>query len=493
MKRGFLFGIFCMSLAVGTLPLVMFPEKASACCFACAESDCDQAEDYLEEQHEEIRERYEEEFDEDLDAFEEWMIEEFFEPLVVTAMADMATQMGAVAMQYTHIIGSFLDAQTQMETQRLYRKLQFEAHQDYHPSEDFCWFGTNIRSLAGTESKARYNTLALSRLSIARQTGVYNTAGAENVRGDYEARWDHFVETYCDGRDNNAQTDGLNPTLVSGTGLLLACDHDGSGAGTDVGVDLTESRRINRDLEYTRLIDDPRTIDVDFTNDDLDSDTIVYTAGVMQPDMEEDVLALSKNLYGHQTLSRELSMVEMGRENAQRIYTTLRSIVAKRTVAQASFNAIVGLKSAGTSDVDPLDVVPTLNGTTYVNIERQTQRYMAAIMKQLFPVEGNSLTIAGVNFSGGNIFDLIGYNPSYYSQLEILAKRIYQNPDFYANLYDTPANVARKKVAMQAIELMVDRAIYESQLRREMSVSVLLASRLRSSHRLVNKEVSVGK
>ncbi|MGH1403883.1 MAG: hypothetical protein ACRBDL_06535 [Alphaproteobacteria bacterium] len=482
-----------MSLVFGTLPVVMLPEKASACCFACAETDCDQAVEYIDEQHEEIRERYEEEFDKDLDAFEEWMIEEFFEPLVVTAMADMATQMGAVAMQYTHIIGSFLDAQTQMETQRLYRKMQFEAHQDYHPSEDFCWFGTNVRSLAGTESKARYNTLALSRLAIARQTGVYNTGGAENVRGDYEVRWQHFAETYCDVRDNNAQVAGAPPSLVSRTGLQLACDHDGAGGSADAGVDLTESRRINRDIDYIRLIDEPRTIDVDFTDGDLDSSSIVHTASVMQPHTEEDVISLSKNLYGHKVLSRELSTVEMGEEDAQRVYAALRSVVAKRTVAQASFNAIVGLKSAGTSaDSDPLDPGVTLTGTAYLEIERQTQRYMAAVMQQIFPVEGASLTIGSFDFSGGNIFDLIGYSPSYYSQLEILAKRIYQNPDFYANLYDTPANVARKKVAMQAIELMVDRAIYESQLRREMSISVLLASRLRASHRLVNKQISIG-
>ena len=50
-------------------------------------------------------------------------------------------------------------------------------------------------------------------------------------------------------------------------------------------------------------------------------------------------------------------------------------------------------------------------------------------------------------------------------------------------MYDTPANVARKKVAMRAIELMVDRAMYESQLRREMSVSVLLATKMRETHR----------
>ena len=74
---------------------------------------------------------------------------------------------------------------------------------------------------------------------------------------------------------------------------------------------------------------------------------------------------------------------------------------------------------------------------------------------------------------------MIGLRPSYYAQLELLAKKIYQNPDFYANLYDKPANVKRKRVALQAIELMLDRAIYESQIRQEMAASVLLSARLR--------------
>ena len=84
---------------------------------------------------------------------------------------------------------------------------------------------------------------------------------------------------------------------------------------------------------------------------------------------------------------------------------------------------------------------------------------------------------------------MLGENPSYYAQLEILAKKIYQSPDFYANLYDKPANVERKSVALKAIELMLDRAIYESQIRQEMTMSVLLSSRLRNTFRDINQEL----
>ena len=90
------------------------------------------------------------------------------------------------------------------------------------------------------------------------------------------------------------------------------------------------------------------------------------------------------------------------------------------------------------------------------------------------------------------VFEYIGERPSYYAQLELLAKKIYQNPDFYANLYDKPANVARKGVALKAIELMLDRAIYESQLRREMATSVLLATKLRYEVDEVSEQVIEG-
>ncbi len=76
--------------------------------------------------------------------------------------------------------------------------------------------------------------------------------------------------------------------------------------------------------------------------------------------------------------------------------------------------------------------------------------------------------------------------------MEILAKKIYQNPDFFAGLYDSPANVERKSVALKAIKLMLDRAIYESQIRQEMAYSVLLSSRLHSKFKKANKELSSG-
>ena len=450
---------------IPSLPTIPPIPPLPPCCAtngSCVKEDCDAADDFINQAHTDLRNRVKTEFDDDLNQFEQWLIEIMFKEHFLPAMAKMTTQMSAVAVKYTESIGAFLDAQIQMDTQRVFRKLQFAAHKDYRPSDDFCWFGTNVRSLASSRSKARFNALALSQMSLARQLGNIRVAGAHDAVDDYDARWDQFITTYCDPGDNNPNTENL-----AETGLGLACD---SGAH--------DHNRVNRDIDYTRLIEEPRTIDLDFEDETLHTDNPFIPN---EPGDEEDVIALSRNLYGHRVLSRNISKHTMRNNNAQKLYLALRSIAAKRGVAQASFNAIIGLKSSGTShEVEGIVEHPI--GVQLDLEKNQTRRYLAAIMDQLLPGDPPG--------EGTNIYDLMGYSPSYYSQLEILAKRIYQNPDFYANLYDTPANVARKKVAMKAIELMVDRAVYESQLRREMGISVLLAGKLRAAHRYANRGLS---
>ena len=166
-----------------------------------------------------------------------------------------------------------------------------------------------------------------------------------------------------------------------------------------------------------------RTLEIDFTNSSKTND-------------EEDVMALSSNLFGHSVLSRALRGSTLTKQGQQESYFALRSVAAKRSVAQHSFDSIVGLKSSGTTKA------------------AETAQFLGAIMKELgIPEEEISL--------------ILGENPSYYAQLEVLAKRIFQSPTFYANLYDTPANIRRKTAALKAIEMILDRAIYESQLRQK--------------------------
>lgn len=370
-----------------------------------------------------------------------WILDEFFYDYWLNGVGELTDFLGAFGMYQVEMIGTFFDAKIQLETRRDFYKLHAEAHRDYHPSEDFCWFGTNIRSMVSTERRAQLNKEVLAKEELSRQIGKVDTLAARGPGDDQTRRWQQFVETYCDPKDN--------AWSGAGSGLDFACDHDGPGGSAATGA--TDRSRVNIDVNYTRLLGEKRTLDVNF------SDTTLSNA-------EQDVIAMSMNLYGHNVLSRKLSDKSLQYKPAQRLYMILRSIAAKRSIAQNSFNSIVALKSEGT------------NGTTGPGAHPDTGTFMAAAIKDLMPT--------GV--SDADVYSILGRNPSYYAQLEFLAKKIYQNPEFFANLYDKPANVERKSVAMKAVNLMLDRAIFESELRQEMILSVLLSSELHSEYRNVN-------
>lgn len=357
----------------------------------------------------------------------DWLVENFFKEQVLPALMLFTEQMSAVAMQQTLAIGAFLDAKHQMETQRLFQELQVQAHKDYQPSEDFCYFGTGVRSLAASESEAQTNAYLLSRRQMSRHLGQKSAVGAANSDDDKYARWQLFKGFFCDPQDSDWNSTATQP------GLEALCE-------PTVLPYVT-----NADIDYTRLVDSEKTIALNPVNVGL----TLTSGGAASPE-QRAIFSLNNNLYGNNILTRDVTKAALQQQSNQAWYLALRSVAAKRSVAEASFNAIVGMKSEGT------------NGTT----SGSSHDFLGAIMVEL-----------GV--ADGDVEDIIGLNPSYYAQLELLAKKMYQNPDFYSNLYDKPANVARKSVALKAIELMVDRAIYESQMRQEMVSSVLLSAKLR--------------
>ncbi len=377
-----------------------------------------------------------------------WIVEDFFEEFWLRGLAELTNFLSVFGMYQVEMVGAFFDAKNQLETRRLFFELQAEAHKDYHPSDDFCWFGTSARSLASSDSRVNLNMLAMSEISLTRQLGHRHGVAGAGESEDKHSRWQRFVDTYCDPRDNS--WDG------AGTGLDHACDRDALGGSAATGA--VDRARVNRDVDYTRLLGESRTLDVDFSDVTLTDD-------------EEDVLAMASNIYGNNVPSRAFSKSSITTPAAKKIYMDLRSVVAKRNVAESSFNAIVALKASGT------------NGSATAASQPNVGMFMASIVKDLMP--------SGT--PDDEIYAILGENPSYYAQLEVLSKKIYQNPDFFANLYDTPANVKRKSVAMKAIGLMLDRALYESELRQEMILSVMLSSKLNGNVSTINGDLTQGK
>lgn len=352
-----------------------------------------------------------------------WWVSIFWEDNILPALMLMADQLTAVAMHQMLAIGMFLDAKHQLETQQLLQTIAARTHKDYHPSVGMCEFGSSIKSLAASDRKAEMAALVMSQRSQDRQLGSVNTAAALGEDGDKQSRIKQFREEFCDPKDNN-------------DGLGYLCDHDQDPAtGGQVGG--PDAERKNKDIDFMRTVDYPWTLDVDFVGGGGASTTVTNN--------EEEIIALSSNLYGDNVFIRPPSKSLESQpgtrvSNMQKLYLDMRSIVAKRSVAENSFNAITGMKSAGTQG---------------------SRDYLIALMKEL-------------GIPDAEATKLLGDNPSYYAQMEVLTKKIYHNPDFYTNLYDKPANVDRKGVALQAIGLMQKFDLFKSYLRNEASLSVLL-------------------
>ena len=366
-----------------------------------------------------------------------------FEDHILPALQMMSGQLTTVSMQNTLLVGMFFDAKHQTETQRLLQEIRLRAHKDYHPSQGMCDFGTNVKSLAASERKAEINTHALSQRFIDRQLANANTSSARGQTEDIDSRLAQFSNTYCDLSDNyDVQND--EPIME------ILCDHAG-GAGAE------DPARVNKDIDYTRLVSQPWTLNIDFSDEILTDD-------------EEDVLALSSNLFGSTVFqnfiatdfldpkdeSLPANLRQLANNDffaARSLYLGQRALLAKRGVAQNSFNAITSMKSAGTAG---------------------SREFLEAILLELGVSDGTDggqnelLQLLGRDQDGEEI------GPSYHAQMEVLTKKIYQNPDFYTNLYDKPVNIDRKKVAMQAIGLMQKFDLFKSHLRHEANISVLL-------------------
>ncbi len=348
---------------------------------------------------------------------ETWLVTEFFTKHVAPALMLMAEQLTAAGMQQVQIIGSFFDAKHQLETQRLMQQMTAQAHKDYQPSEGLCTFGTSVRSLAGSDRAADLAQVAIAARGMQRQLLNGENLSAKNpLQGtDRASRMKTFIDKFCEKKDNNETLDEL-------------CE----------GSSATAEQK-NKDIDYTRAIENKLTLDMDF-----------HTSGHKNPsDDEISVFALGANLYAHDVFPYvdKNNLGPRGQDkrfDSEQYIMDLRALAAKRSVAQNSFAAITAMRAAGTPEAQP---------------------YLYKMVEELGVPEDD-------------LEKLLGKNPSYFAQMEILTKKALQNPVFYTELYDKPVNVDRKAATLQAVGLMQDRDIYKSLIRSEAILSVLLDSML---------------
>jgi hypothetical protein len=405
------FALVCL-----TLVTLVFPSPARAWCVCCTDLCWLAPHIVLDQLVEQQNQQLEQTIYDEFQKHQTWLINDFFFDYIQPAMMKMTGQLSTTGMNQVAAIGAIMDAKHQLEVQRLLQDLSAQAHKDYQPSHEMCVIGTAARGLSSASRNVQNNAFLMAQRSIDRQLGHVNTSAAEGSAEDRENRVAQFKRLYCDVSDNN-------------NGLGTMCK---DAAGTPQSG---PPGRINKDVDYARTIGNAMTLAVDFSD------------AVMSAE-DEDFLALSSNLFAHEVFGRLTDPI-IGVLGNQDEYLTARSVVAKRSVIENSFYNIAAMKSAGTAITDATGPAPA------------TGDYAAFVLQQL-----------GVPAQEAQL--MVGDRPSYYALLEILAQKIYQDPDFFTNLYDKPANVARKDVAMQAIDLVVDRDIFKSELRTEAMMALWL-------------------
>ena len=418
-------------LAVGMLVLALtafsFSKQAQACdCVAgcgCSNQVAQQIMTLLRVEHTATDEYITLQFE----LHRQWMVDVFFRRYILAAMMRMVEQLSAVAMDQMMIIGAFLDAKEIVETQRLFQQLSAEAHRDYHPSEGLCSMGTVLRSTGGSERRGDMVALVMAQRSIDRQMSKVNSSGGTSPAEDKRIRARIWRDNHCDPNDSNGTLNGV----CNGT---------------------TPVRR-NRDIDFTRTLGTPLTVDVNFDD------------GVSSND-EVDIVAMANYLYAHDLMHGvPAALLNSGDPKValakQTAMMQSRSVMAKRSVAENSFNIFVGMKSAGANPAPPAGP--------------PTAQYMRALLQEM-------------GFSPAEAASFIGGNPSYWAQMEVLTKKIFHSPQFYVDLYDKPANVSRKGAALQALSLLQQRDTFDSTLRSEQLLSLILEIELIDAEdALINK------
>lgn len=342
-----------------------------------------------------------------------------------------------LAMYQAMIIGTFFDGKQELEHQRVMQTLTAEASRDYQPNVGMCIIGTGIRSLATAERRGEYTRYVLSQRSQDRQLGHRNAQGADGMHYDLRSRMALFKTRYCDTQHNSGQ-------------LLRIC-------GRSAGLNTRSA-----DINYGQVVDQPQTIAVDFADP--------AAPGGWPSENERNIFGLADNLYATNLLIR-LPEAGFGFQQNREALLDERALVAKRSVAENSFYSIIGMKTPGSYVAQPpTDGIPSITSI-------DTRRYMTILLRQLGMDDAEASKLTGIA-------------PSYYAQMNILTKLIYQRPDFYTDLYDTKANVERKSVALQAIKLMQNFDRWDSMLRQESMLSVWLELDLKKYQDRVQDDVA---
>jgi hypothetical protein len=411
--------------------LIIPTSSAQAGCFRCC--NCTSYRNFLNEE---------------IEMHEEWLVEDWWEKMLAPAMRQVANQVAASTSAQTASLGTFINAQNQQTALTAIQEQVADIHSNYRSSEALCRFGTLSMGLARSQNRADMSSLVISERAQDRLLGRNNMSSEGGETGDMNARLAAFKKDFCDPAN-------LNNSLGAFCGNASSAKDD----------------MFNRDLNYTRTVETRPTLNINFQDSQLTKD-------------EQQILEMSSNLFSQNVFPQIGNPENLKNDAFRTAYLDLRSIAAKRSVAENSFANIIGMRSASPSvGPDPFQLgkyfriaLQELGFTAY-----EAKRYLGVMP----PASDRTKTLSA---SEQNKYD--NEAPSYFTQMEFLTKKLYQDPRFYHNLMENPANVERQYTAMQSFGLMQQRDIYETIARSEMLLSILLELEIAESQATLNNRSS---
>ncbi len=416
------------------------PDGGDSCSPRCsAKNQCGECATKIQANHVKIREHVTQQYV----TQRNWVTYNLWFDYIAKALGLMTSELVGAGMSQVHMIGTFFDAKHQLESQRLFQQNTSLAHQRYHPDEQLCAIGTNTRSFANSKRRADLVASTVSTRMMHRQLNRADGISYDpSLSSDLKSRVDLFIRKYCDKNGGGKDADG-KPSLA-----LLCKDSPDN------------SEQTNADINFTASIENQLTLDANFLSgneSDVTSD-------------EENIFAIGANLFANETLPTiPAEKIADGATPADvaNYYYDLRSMAAKRNIAQTSYAKIVGMRAEGDSGAGP---------------------FLKAILKESLFREGKD-NAQKEKLIEEAIEQYLGENPSLFAQEEVMMKLLYQNPEFYANLYTQPENVDRIGASLLALEIVQDRNIYESLLRSEATLATLIETMILKHHRRVSSEL----
>ncbi|NCO03716.1 MAG: hypothetical protein GW903_05955 [Alphaproteobacteria bacterium] len=348
-------------------------------------------------------------------------LSETLKNLWVASFQAMTNQLTTTMMMQVQTIGMFFDAKHQMETQRLLQEKYAQAHKDYRPTVQMCNIGTMARDLGISSRRADLTHITLSQQMLSRALASGDTKTVDGEVSDKATRIKEYIDTYCDVDDNNRNN-------------RLLCKNS-SGPVDEQNID----------IDFTRLIDMPLTLNVDFNNP---APTSGGTADQQQQaKTEKHLFAFLDNIFMHQAFP----YIPAGNSTLQSFvvpYQEARALMAMRSVAQNSFSHIIAMKTAG-----------------HKTAGQNNAPYLKAFLVE-------------IGLDPTEVDEYLGTNPSINAQRKLISQLIL-HPQFIENLQTNKVNVRRIRTALTAFKLMQERDISETLERRQMLISMILELELR--------------